>query len=290
MTDAPALRTLDHVGVGVRDLDVAARTYERLGFRLTRRALLLVPGTNPVEWRHSGASNHCAVFHEGYIELVSITDSSRGNKFAAEIERYEGLHVIALGTPSADQAWEELRVREIVAARPEVWGREVFRDEARDVAQFKFVVVPRTLAREGVVIAVEHLTPELVRTSDLLDHPNGVMRLAEVMLCASDVEEACRRYRQVLGIPDVPFGAGRALNLPSGRLVVVDQNAQQALYPDAHFPPPPSLIGFTVRVNDLQHTWNFLTARGVALGGDPARGFWVDPNDALGVAIRFHRA
>ena len=72
MSDLPL--ELDHVGVAVNDLDVGREVYERLGFTLTPRSIhsgSKTPG-GPVEpW---GSGNHCAMFRDGYLELIGLTD------------------------------------------------------------------------------------------------------------------------------------------------------------------------------------------------------------------------
>ena len=79
---------LDHVGVGARDLAPLAAAYERLGFTLT-----------PVA-RHRGKAtgNRCVMLQHGYLELIALIDPSiPDNGCHAQLERYAGLHIIALG-------------------------------------------------------------------------------------------------------------------------------------------------------------------------------------------------
>ena len=68
---------LDHVAVVVPDLARAAKTYARLGFRLTPESSHkgpLKPG-GPLE--PYGSGNHCAMFKEGYLEILGVTDPKR---------------------------------------------------------------------------------------------------------------------------------------------------------------------------------------------------------------------
>lgn len=76
--------TLDHTGVAVRNLDDGEAAYRRLGFILTTRSIhsgSVTPGAPVTPW---GSGNHCAMFREGYLEIIGITDpnlySSTGDR------------------------------------------------------------------------------------------------------------------------------------------------------------------------------------------------------------------
>ena len=80
---------IDHAIVGVRDLEQARASFERLGFHTTPLA------------RHAGrgTGEHCLMFADGYVELCGIIDpagdsDSLGRFLAAE----EGLWSLALRT------------------------------------------------------------------------------------------------------------------------------------------------------------------------------------------------
>ncbi len=65
---------LDHIGVAIKDLERGRAAYERLGFKLTPRSIHRgspTPGAPVVPF---GSGNHCAMVHEGYLEVVSLID------------------------------------------------------------------------------------------------------------------------------------------------------------------------------------------------------------------------
>src|SRR5688572_32351224 len=102
---------LDHVGVAVRNLDTGRATYERLGFRLTQRSHhrgSAAPGAPVEPW---GSGNHCAMFRDGYLEIVGLTDPAMFSSVKALVARYEGAHIIAIGTDSVDAMGAELERR-----------------------------------------------------------------------------------------------------------------------------------------------------------------------------------
>ena len=60
----PPITGLDHLIVGVRDLEAARAQWARLGFNSTPRGRHLGWGT----------ANHCLMLEEGYVELLGIVD------------------------------------------------------------------------------------------------------------------------------------------------------------------------------------------------------------------------
>jgi catechol 2,3-dioxygenase-like lactoylglutathione lyase family enzyme len=84
---ANSITGIDHVIVGVRDLEEARASYDRLGFRTTPRG-------RHVGW---GTANYCIMFPNDYVELLGIVDPS---KFTNDLDRFledrQGLMALAL--------------------------------------------------------------------------------------------------------------------------------------------------------------------------------------------------
>ena len=80
---------IDHAIVGVRDLEQARASYQRLGFQLTPRG-------RHVGW---GTANYCVMFEGDYLELLGIVDPGQ---FTNQLDRFlaerEGLLALALRT------------------------------------------------------------------------------------------------------------------------------------------------------------------------------------------------
>ncbi len=83
---------LDHVGVGARSLDGLAAAYARLGFTLTPMA------------RHRGkaTANRCIMLARGYLELIAPVDAAVPDRLHGQLDRYAGLHIVALGIEDSD--------------------------------------------------------------------------------------------------------------------------------------------------------------------------------------------
>ena len=89
---------LDHVGIAVRDLDAAASQFERLEFQLTPRGYHTLPAGPDGTRALVGTGNNCAMLEQGYIELIGITDERYSGRLRSDLDRYEGVHIVALGT------------------------------------------------------------------------------------------------------------------------------------------------------------------------------------------------
>ena len=100
--DLPELY-LDHVLIGVRDLDVAGRTFaERLGFKVTP------------EGRHPGRGTHnrLVVFGPDYLEFLAIHNRAQElfrPNLATFLETREGLFIFAMGTRDIEASVARLR-------------------------------------------------------------------------------------------------------------------------------------------------------------------------------------
>jgi catechol 2,3-dioxygenase-like lactoylglutathione lyase family enzyme len=184
---------LDHLGLVVRDLAAEAARFRRLGFTLTRRADHTRPGPDGT-LVPAGSSQHSIMFDEGYLELLAITDPTAGHPLTGAADRYEGVHIIALGVADAEAAYRRLDQLGAAGTPPVRWQRTVDEAGARGVAEFTFFAVPANRTPEGLVIFVQHHSPELIRPPATRQHANGATRLRGVTLLADQPEATARRY------------------------------------------------------------------------------------------------
>ena len=274
---------LDHVAVVVPDLARAAATYERLGFRLTPQSSHkgpLKPG-GPLE--PFGTGNHCAMFTDGYLELLGITDS---NGYTGEVtpllQKYAGLHLIALGCRDARQAaldlgrrlGAELAVREL--------GRDVPQAEGGTrPAAFRIVGLPPGTFPEAKLFLIEHATPDVLWQSALLSQPNGVIALAGAVLCVASPPETLQRLSRILGREDT----GGRFTLPRGTLEVVDRRELSTRYGVEPLALPMVAVA-RYAVSDIASTARYLRDQGVPIQQKDGR-VWVGPEVAEGAILEF---
>ena len=270
---------LDHVAVVVPDLARAAKTYERLGFRLTPESSHkgpLKPG-GPLE--PYGSGNHCAMFQEGYLEILGITDPKRyTGEVTPQLQRYAGLHLVALGCRDAGQAARDLGGR---------LGAEIgIRDLGRDVpqvsggtrpARFRIVGLPAGIFPEAKLFLIEQVTPEVLWQPALLPQPNGVIGLAGAVLCVASPGETRKRLARVIGRED--------LVLSRGALEIVDAKELEARY---RVEPPtlPFVAVARFAVSDLATTARYLRGQGIVFE-ERSGGIRVGPGLAEGAIVEF---
>ncbi|MDW8445200.1 MAG: VOC family protein [Acetobacteraceae bacterium] len=153
-------RTLDHVGLACRDLDRAAALYERLGFTLTPRAKHYAPGPSGAP-EPTGTGNRCAMFREGYLELIAPIDPARpSSTLERMLARHEGLHIVAFGID--DEEAELARLRDAgVAIDGVAWLERPIAVEGR-TERARFARLPLPDAPEGRLQLIRHLTPDLL--------------------------------------------------------------------------------------------------------------------------------
>lgn len=189
------LAGIDHVIVGVRDLERARMGWTRLGFALSPRG------------RHLGqeTANYCVMFPGDYIELLGpIGADARAEKLKAFLARREGLVGPAFapaGTPEATR--EGLAARGLHPSEPRALGRQLELPEGTVVPRFCLIDLPpgETPALDCFICA--HLTPGLMRRPEWLDHPNGAVGIGGVDLLAADIERLRPAYEQLLGADQV---------------------------------------------------------------------------------------
>lgn len=263
---------LDHVGVAVENLDRGRDVYARLGFTLTARSFhsgSQVPGA-PVEiW---GSANHCAMFRQGYLEIIGLTDAAKYSSVKAMVARYEGLHIVAIGCADVDAAREELLGRGVPVEAPRSLERDAAfgpDDGQTRRAKFRNCYVDRDKFPEGRFLFIQHLTRDVLWQPHLLEHSNGAVGIDEVYFVADDPAATSVRLAALL-----PWSARGRFDVESA-----------AQWEPRPLPPLPAPVGFGIRVGSLAKTRACLDHNGVKFREDC--GLWIDPADGCGSALRF---
>ena len=285
---------LDHVGVAVSSLDTAAETYRKLGFKLTARSIhsgAREPG-GPVEpW---GSGNHCAMFEQGYLELIGITDPTLYTSARRLLDRYEGTHIIALGIADAEIAYEALNARSGLvhpAAKLERMAPFGPNDEEQRPAGFRNIHTDRDLVPEGRMIFIQHLTRDVLWQPHLLAHPNGAVAMAETAICVADLEETCQRFSKLFDVEPKRHGGDIAVyDIGNTKIYVMTEAGLGKWAPGVTAPTLPWVAGFGVRVTDLAATQAYLEDQGYAINKHPYPAIWLKPDASLGVVLSFIQA
>ena len=283
--------TLDHVGLVTADLNVSKEDYEKLGFRLTRESAhkgKLTP-EGPVEpW---GSGNRCAMFRQGYFEILGIVDENLPHdRFRALAERFHGVGLVALGCERADNLYRLYRSRKegVPGLKPPVEiGRDVpigFEGNETKPGLFRVVRTEPDAFPEVDLFFIEHATPDVLWQKSLLDHPNGVQALLGITFCSEKPEETADRFER-LTLRTRDEGSLR-FELDEGSVEIAGVDEVVARFEDVVLPAVPCVAVVTLGVSDVEETRLCLQNQGVTPHPSD-EGVWVRPERTGGVVLHF---
>ena len=279
---------LDHVIVGVRDLEAARAAWQRLGFTVTPRG-------RHIGW---GTGNYCVMFAHDYVELLGIVDAELyTHGLDAFLARREGLLGLALATPDADAAQAEFLAAGVSCDPPRDLARILELPEGEVRPAFRNVYPNDSGASgesdaEGAgkpfavsAFACQHLTPDLVRRPEWLRHANTATGIRILTGSATNLSPAAWTYRAL-------FGDAAVLAEPEALTVNLGRNALHLgrVDPVTGADDPTGLLGMAVRVADLDAAAAVLRDKGVDFrreDGSDGPSLDIAPGSATGVALSF---
>jgi catechol 2,3-dioxygenase-like lactoylglutathione lyase family enzyme len=270
---------IDHAVVGVRDLEQARATFERLGFR-----------TTPLG-RHvgRGTGEHCLMFADDYVELCGIVDPAEDSE---RLERFlaagEGLWALALGTadPAATHAaWQAADLdpapvadgARIVAPDLELRCKDVMLDAA---------------ATGGVpLFACAQNQPEQQRRPEWLDHPNGARRIGSITVVVDEPDAFVEPMGKVFGATCLTETDDTLAVHTGGHIVLfATPDDLDMLHPELEeslSAERPTLAVLTLVVPDLATTAAVLDRHDVAYRQDTSGAIGIPPAYSHGVMLEF---
>jgi hypothetical protein len=193
------MASLDHLGTIVLDLAAGAARWEKLGFQLSplSRQRGRMPGRD--EEGPWATANRCAILRQGYLELIGVVDAAAFNPWTKFLDRFEGLHLLALRVPEANAAYAELARRTATLNAPVQRERRLDVDGAERTMRFRNIFSRDEAYPEGRYIVLEHQTPEYLWQPRYLAHPNGALALEAALVCADDVPAQAARLEAIVG-------------------------------------------------------------------------------------------
>jgi hypothetical protein len=289
---APGELVIDHVAHFVEDLDAAVGVLEALGFVATPRSDQTTHGADGNE-TPAGQSNRCVMLDAGYLEILTPTlDTATSRRTRAQMARYGGVHILAFGTPSAEEDHQRLAQHgfdplPLVDLRRAV-ELETATGMVQQSARFAVQRVPPEIMPEGRIQFCEQHTPECLWQPRYLRHSNGVTALAAVVVCAEDPVEAGARFARFAGLLPAPSGEFVRLHSARGSVLIGTRDACAALFGAA--PPAPALAGYALACDDPAALVRRLEALGCAASTLSGEVFSCLLPPALGGAWLFGRA
>ncbi len=259
-TPSPGKLNIDHVAHFVPHIDAASAALEQAGFTLTpfsEQSHRLEPG-GPLT--PAGAGNRCVMLREGYLEFLTPTgDTPIAQQLRNSIQRYTGLHLIALGTVAPDADHARLEKHGFSPLPPVALQREIGTAEGSGTARFTVVRVPPGTMAEGRIQYCQQHTPELLWQARWLEHRNHARGLAAVIICVADPQEAAQRYARYTGLLAQVSGTQWRIDTQRGALLFVTPDAVEKQF---GITPPalPWIAGYVLTSDKLSATRDALNA------------------------------
>ena len=274
---------IDHAIIGVRNLEQARASYERLGFQATPRG-------RHVGW---GTANHCLMFADDYLELLSVVDPAQ---FTNDLDRFlaerEGLLALALQSSDPEETRAAWQAAGLAPAEIVELGRQIEPD-----LELRFANVMLAPAATGGLrlFACTALTPEAMREAEWLAHPNGAQAIASLTVTVDEPDAFYQPMAQVFGsICLTQTDDTLAVHTGKGVLLFVTPDDLDMLHPeleaiatDAAGDGAPTLAVLSLAVRDLATTAAWLDHQGIAYRRDSGGTIGVPPEHTHGVMLEF---
>ena len=272
---------IDHVLIGVRDLEAAAARWGKLGFHLTPRG-------RHIGW---GTGNYCIMFAGDYIELLGIIDPKQfTNNLETFIATREGLMGLAFAADDETRCAAELKAAGLHPDGPKVLKRELELPGGTVLPEFGLVMLPRQETPALSAFVCVHKTPELVRQPEWLRHANRATGLVSMTVVVDDPVDTAFGWLPVFG-PERIATANLVTVIDTGhgaiRFTTKAGLAQlyPALVPLPDYPAPwvaamKISVADKARCRDHLHFANILSFK-------TGKGCIVPPEEANGVIIEF---
>jgi hypothetical protein len=274
---------IDHVIVGVRDLERARMGWTRLGFTLSPRGRHIGQGT----------ANYCIMFPSDYVELLGIVDPSDFvQRLDAFLARREGLIATAFApTAAPEEVRSALLNLQLHPSEPRPLGRQLELPEGTVVPRFTLISLPQdeTPGLDSFICA--HLTPELMRRPEWLDHPNGARGLKGIHVLVESTAPLLEPYDRLFGIQQVTTtDAVATIHVGRHRIVFSTPDDFLTMHPgldlDPEFPLP-GIISLELGVELRDRTADYLAQWQIAFDEMPDGTLVVPPSEANGAVLFF---
>lgn len=281
-------RRIHHLVICVHDLAQAALDWQTLGFNLTPT------GVHPF-----GTSNRLAMFGNNFLELLAVTDAAAVPpaapdrfSFAAHNRDFpadgEGMSMLAMHGVDAHADAARFKANHIGAYPPFDFGRDaVLRGGGTARVEFSlaFATDP-AMPRIAFFTCQERHPPELFWKPEYQRHPNGALRVIEVVMSAPEPAEH-RGLLEHITESTAELAPGRLTVGERGDRIIVLGPAEMARrLPDLARDTSPRFCAARLAVTDLDATKRVLKNNGVDFEVTGAV-LLVPPAASHGLALEF---
>ncbi len=283
-------RGIDHLVVGLCDLDAGARLYEAMGFQVGAR--------NRHPW---GTENRLIQFPGSFIELITVGEGARAPEheagrfsFGAFVRDYlarrEGFAMLVLDSGDADRDARDFAASGIGAFEPFFFERRGTRPDGSTVEvafTLAFAQDP-AIPHAGFFVCQQH-HPQNFWNPAFQDHGNRALGVSAAVLAAGDPRGHSAFLSAFTGAtPSSESGVDLSFRLARGRLDALTPDDAAELYGSVETADEPCLAAFTVSVADIDRVARRLS------GGIPHQRIGsrlvVPASAAHGVAVAFEQS
>jgi hypothetical protein len=279
------IAAIDHVVVGVRDLDRARMGWTRLGFNLSPRG------------RHIGQAtgNYCIMFAADYIELLGVVDAgaeAAPEKWQDFLSRREGLMATAFAPAAAPEAVRAALLRAgLHPSKLRPLSRQLELPEGTVVPRFSLITLSPDETPGLDCFLCAQLTPELLRRPEWLDHPNGALRISGVHVLVAETASLLPAYDRLFGLPQVTTtDAVAVVRVGPHRITFSTPDDFLTMHPGLDLEmefPLPRLVALELAVARREATADYLTQWQIAFDELPDGSLAVPAREANGAMLFF---
>lgn len=291
MPESNRPRGLDHLVIGVRDLDAAGVFYERLGFRVGAR--------NRHPW---GTENRIVQFPGAFLELITVGDPgaippaaphrfSFGAFVRDALARGEGMSMLVLESQDAKSDAELFKEAGIGDFEPFFFERQARRPDGSEVrVAFSLAFAENERAPDCGFFTCQQHEPQNFWNPAFQQHANGTTGLAAAIMTAENPTDHHIFLSAFTGERSLKSNSlGVSAPLPRGRFDILTPHAAFQLFAGEEGTAGPRFAGFVVAVQDLAAVRSLLTA-----GDIPAlqvgERIVVPSSAAMGCMVAFEKA
>lgn len=277
------IAAIDHVIVGVRDLERARMGWSRLGFTLSPRGRHIGQGT----------ANYCIMFASDYVELLGIVDPHDSvQRLDAFLARREGLMAMAFAlSGSPEEVRSALFRRQLHPSEPRPLGRQLELPEGTVVPRFSLISLMPDETPGLDSFLCGHLTPELMRRPEWLAHPNGVNRLNGVHTLVESTAPLLAAYDRLFGILQVTTtDAVASVHVGRHRIMFSTPDDFMTMHPGLDLAPEfplPGIVSLELGVERRERTADYLRQGQIAFDEIPDGSLVVPASEANGAILFF---
>ena len=273
---------IDHVIVGVRNLEDARETWRRLGFTLSPRGRHIDQPTG----------NYCVMFAADYIELLGIADAAAAgpHRLGDFLKWREGLMGAAFApSGGAEQAHAALFERGLHPSVPRPLSRAIELSEGTVLPGFSLVSLPGEETPGLDCFLCSHLTPELMRRPEWLAHANGATRLNAVYVLVENTAPLLPAYDRLFGIGQVTTtDAVAAVHVGRHNLFFSTPDDFETMHPSVTLNPGfplPGIVALELGIDRREDTLAYLRAHQIAFDEMPDGSLAVPAREASGAVL-----